>query len=263
MATEAHYQVSSSPAEMSRLAAERLVGQVESAVAARGVARVAISGGSTPKPMFELLANPAEPYLTRMPWSRVELFWVDERCVAPDNDESNYRMTREAMLDKIPLHPAQVFRMEGELDPEDAATRYEAVIRRQFGLEGAQAPVFDVVSLGMGPDGHTASLFPHTAALQERSRLVVANHVPQKDTWRITLTLPVILAGRDVSFLIQGGDKAHVLHEVLLGARDPETYPSQLIRPETGKLVLILDRQAAADLPAPGPNGWGKMEMAE
>jgi 6-phosphogluconolactonase len=261
MATEVLYHVSTSAEQMSRLAADRLLGQVESAVAARGVARIAISGGNTPKPLFELLADPAAPYLARIPWPHVELYWVDERCVPPDNKDSNYGMTREAMLKKVPLPAEQVFRMEGELDPLEAAARYEAVLRRQFKLQGGQTPVFDVVSLGMGDDGHTASLFPHTAAVHETTRLVVANHVPQKDTWRLTLTWPVIMAARDVSFLIEGNDKSHVLNEVLLGKYDPDVHPSQMIRPANGKVFFLLDEDAAAELPPPGADGWGKLEI--
>src|SRR6202021_771105 len=187
---------------------------------------IAISGGSTPKVSFQLLADPKQPWRARMPWEKLELFWVDERCVAPDNADSNYRMTREAMLDHVPLKPEKVHRMEGELDPQAAASRYESELRNSFRLEGAESPRFDLISLGMGDDGHTASLFPHTDAIHEMSRLVVANQVPQKDTWRITLTWPVINHASSVFFLIAGDDKAAVLNEVLPGRRDPERLPS-------------------------------------
>jgi len=224
------------------------------------VARVAISGGSTPKAMFALLADRAKPYFARVPWARLHLFWVDERCVPPTDAESNYRMTNEVMLSKVPLAPEQIHRMEGELDPAVAATRYEALLRAEFRLEGAETPVFDLVLLGMGDDGHTASLFPHTAALHELNRLVVANHVPQKETWRVTLTWQVIDRGREVAFLIEGAQKTDVLHEVLLGAYDPETHPSQLIRPLSGKLTMLLDAVAAAKLPA-AKDGVGTLEL--
>jgi 6-phosphogluconolactonase len=171
--------------------------------------------------------------------------------------ESNYRMTKESMLDHVPLPASQVHRMEGELDPEIAASRYEATIRTEFRLEGAETPVFDFVLLGMGDDGHTASLFPHTEALHELGRIVVANHVPQKDTWRITLTWPVINRAREVAFQIAGADKAQVLHDVLLGAYDPEAKPSQLIRPASGSLTLLLDAAAAANLPRPAGSEVG------
>ena len=171
------YYVEPDAAALAAHAAQYFVEQAEHAVAARGRARIAISGGSTPKATFALLADPAQPWRARMPWSKLDLWWVDERCVPPDDPDSNYRMTREAMLDHVPLQPEQIHRMEGELEPEAAAARYESELRNGFRLEGAELPRFDVVQLGMGPDGHTASLFPHTRALHELGRLAVANHV--------------------------------------------------------------------------------------
>jgi 6-phosphogluconolactonase len=213
--------------------------------------------------MFALLADTSAPYFARVPWEKLELFWVDERCVPPTDPESNYGAANQLMLEKVPLKPAQIHRMEGELDPEVAASRYEAAIRTAFRLEGAETPVFDLVLLGMGDDGHTASLFPHTAALQEMSRLVVANHVPQKDTWRITLTQTVINRGREVAFLIEGAAKAQVLHDVMQGPYDPESKPSQLIRPTSGSLTLLLDAAAASKLPAaPGNPSTGTLELS-
>jgi len=150
--------------------------------------------------------------------------------------------------------------MEGELEPEVAAARYESELRNGFRLEGAETPRFDIVQLGMGPDGHTASLFPHTAALGEMSRLAVANHVQNKDAWRITLTRPVINRGASVFFLIGGADKAQVLKEVMMGPRDPERLPSQLIQPSGGILTLLLDKAAAALLPATDGQGYGFFE---
>lgn len=254
------YTVVDDSRALAELAAATFVAQVEKAVAARGVARVAISGGSTPKAAFELLADPARPWRARMPWSRIHLFWVDERCVPPDHADSNYRMTRAALLDRVPLDEAQIHRIEGELEPEVAAARYESELRNVFRLEGAETPVFDVIALGMGPDGHTASIFPATEAIYEIARLVTANHVPQKDAWRITLTWPVINQARSVFFLIAGADKASVLKEVLLGPRDPDRLPSQLIRPAGGILALLLDRGAAAELPTTDRDGRGRIE---
>ncbi len=241
-------------------AARLFVEVAEAAVAARGRARIAISGGSTPKVTFGMLADPALPWLKRMPWDKLELFWVDERCVPPDHADSNYRMTREAMLDHVPLKPEQVHRMEGELEPEAAAARYESALRNSFRLEGAETPRFDLVQLGMGPDGHTASLFPHTAALHEMGRLAVANHVQNKDAWRVTLTWPVINQAASVFFLIGGADKTHVLSEVMTGPRDVERLPSQLIRPASGILTLLLDKAAAAELPPADAQGYGAFE---
>jgi 6-phosphogluconolactonase len=230
------------------------------AVAGRGRARIAISGGSTPKASFELLADPDQPWRNRMPWDRLDIYWVDERAVPPDSAESNYRMTREALLDHVPLRPEQIHRMEGELDPEVAAARYESDLRNSFRLEGAQSPRFDLVALGMGTDGHTASLFPHTEAIHEISRLVTANHVPQMNTWRITLTWPVIDHASSVFFLIAGEDKAQILKEVLTGKHDPERLPSQLIWPVSGILTLFLDKAVAALLPATDGEGCGVLE---
>jgi 6-phosphogluconolactonase len=195
-----------------------------------------------------------------MPWDRLDLYWVDERAVPPDHAESNYRMTREALLDHVPLRPEQIHRMEGELEPEVAAARYESELRNSFRLEGAQSPRFDLVALGMGADGHTASLFPYTQALHEIGRLVTANQVPQKDAWRITLTWPVIDHASSVFFLIAGADKAKILNEVLTGPRDPERLPSQLIWPASGILTLFLDKAAAALLPATDGEGCGVLE---
>jgi 6-phosphogluconolactonase len=235
---------------LAALAAQHFVEMTEAAVAARGRARIAISGGSTPKAAFKLLADPAQPWLKRMPWQKLEIFWVDERCVPPDHPDSNYRMTRDAMLDHVPLPPEQVHRMEGELEPDVAAARYESLLRNSFRLEGAEAPRFDLIALGMGPDGHTASLFPHSAALSEIGRLAVANHVENKDAWRVTLTWPVINQGASVFFLIGGADKAGILNQVFTGPRDSDRLPSQLIRPASGILTLILDKASAALLPA-------------
>ena len=232
--------------EVARATADLFADTVTAAVSIRGVARVAISGGSTPKRVFELLAA---GYAARLPWDKLQLFWVDERCVPPDHPESNYGMTRAALLSRVPIPAASIHRMEGELDPEEAASRYESEIRNTFKLEGAETPTFDLVLLGLGPDGHTASLFPHTEALDELARIAIANHVPQKDTWRITLTWPVITQGRAVAFLMEGEEKAAIIKRVFTGEYDPETYPAQLIRPASGKLLLLLDAAAAAQLP--------------
>lgn len=252
------YRVFPTPPEVAQSAAELFTSSVVAAANARGIARVAISGGTTPKAMFALLASDA--FAKRVPWDKLDLYWVDERCVGPEDADSNYRMTKEALLSKVPLAEDRIHRMEGELEPEEAAARYEAAIRNGFRLEGAETPTFDLVLLGMGDDGHTASLFPHTEALNDMTHIVVANHVPQKDTWRITLTWPVINQGREVAFLIEGAGKAQVLHDVFEGPYQPETYPSQIIRPASGKLTLLLDSAAAAKLPEP-TNGTGTLEL--
>ena len=254
------YYVEPDAAALARRTAQYFVEMVGEAVAGNGRARIAISGGSTPKAAFSLLADPGQPWRSRMPWDKLELYWVDERCVPPDHPDSNYRMTREALLNHVPLRPEQIHRMEGELEPEMAAARYESMLRDSFRLEGAETPRFDLINLGMGPDGHTASLFPHTAALHEMTRLVTANFVPQMNTWRITLTWPVINQARSAFFLIGGTDKASVVHEVFMGPHDPERLPSQLIWPSSGILTLILDKAAAALLPATDGEGCGVLE---
>jgi 6-phosphogluconolactonase len=255
-----NYYVEPDAAAVARRAAQYFVEMAGEAVEACGRVRIAISGGTTPKAALELLADPALPWRWRMPWEKLDLYWVDERSVPPDDAESNYRMTREAMLDRVPLHRGQIHRIEGELEPGEAALRYESELRSSFRLEDAGCPCFDLVALGLGGDGHTASLFPHTEAIREMNRLVVANHVPQKDAWRITLTWPVINQARSVFFLAVGEDKAAILKEVLTGPRDPERLPSQLIWPSSGILTLILDKAAASLLPATNGDGCGVLE---
>jgi 6-phosphogluconolactonase len=254
------YYVEPDAAALARRAAQYFVEMASEAAEAHRRARIAISGGATPKAAFELLADPNQPWRNHMPWEKLDLYWVDERCVPPGHADSNYRMTREALLDHVPLRPEQIHRIEGELDPEAAAARYESELRNSFRLEGAESPRFDLVALGLGSDGHTASLFPHSEAIHEMSRLVVANHVSQKDAWRITLTWPVINHARSVFFLVAGAEKASILKEVLLGPRDPERLPSQLIWPYSGILTFILDKAAAALLPATDADGCGVLE---
>jgi 6-phosphogluconolactonase len=236
-------------AALAYASARNFADKVEQAVQNRGVARVAISGGSTPQAAFKLLADPGQPFTNSIPWDKLQLYWVDERCVPPDHPESNYGVCKQLLLDHVGLPSANVHRMEGELDPEEAASRYESVLRNSMKLEGAESPAFDLLLLGMGDDGHTASLFPHTQGLDELGRLCIANHVPQKDTWRITLTWPVINQASEVVFEIGGAAKSARVAEVFTGPRDPERLPSQLIRPSNGRLLVQLDESAATGLP--------------
>jgi 6-phosphogluconolactonase len=254
------YSVEPDGAALASRAAQYFAEKCSEAADARSRVRIAISGGSTPKTTFGLLGDPAQPWRKQMPWEKLDLWWVDERCVPPDDADSNYRMTREALLDKVPLKPEQIHRMEGELNPVEASEKYEMELRNKFELKNSDRPRFDVVQLGMGPDGHTASLFPHTAALHETSRLVTPNHVAQKDAWRITLTWPVINNATEVFFLIGGEDKAQILKEVLTGPHDTERLPSQLIAPAGGILTLLLDKAAAALLPEKGEGSFGTIE---
>lgn len=252
------YHVEPDAAALTQRTARHFVEGAEAAVARKGWARIAISGGGAPKPVFEALADPAQPWRARMPWDKMEIFWVDERCVPPSDAASNYNMARKAMLDRVPTPVAQIHRMEGELAPQTAAARYESTLRNSFRLEGAETPRFDMIQLGLGPDGHTASLFPHTPALHELGRLTVANLTKAEQAWRLTLTSPVINNGADVFFLITGGDKAQVLKDVFLGPRNPEHLPSQMIRPASGILTLLLDKASAALLPPVGEDGRGE-----
>ena len=245
--------------EVTRGAAELFAASVTAAIHARGEARVAISGGTTPQAVFALLAR---EYRDKIAWENLQVFWVDERCVPPTDKDSNFGRAKAAMLDRVPLPAANIHRMEGELDPEEAASRYEAEIRNTLRLEGAETPVFDLIVLGLGPDGHTASLFPHTEGLEEMARICMANRVPQMDVWRLTLTWPVITQGREVVFLIEGQAKAGVLKTVFTGGYDPEKYPAQLIRPANGRLTLLLDQDAAAQLPEANRHGESTLELS-
>lgn len=234
------------PQELFSAAAEEVVRAAEEAVAARGRFTIALSGGSTPKGLFNLLATNARSVL---PWDRMFFFWGDERHVPPTDPDSNYRMAEEAMLSKIPVPAGNVFRVPAENpDAAAAAEAYEQTLRKFFQLEPGQIPRFDQILLGMGPDGHTASLFPGTAALQEKSRLVVANWVDKLKTSRLTFTLPVLNAARCVAFLVSGTDKADALNAVLEGDAPGEQYPSKLVRPTDGKLIWLVDRAAASGL---------------
>lgn len=234
---------------LSKAAADEFVRWAGEAVAARGRFTVALSGGSTPKWLYQLLTT--EPFRSQIDWGRIEFFWGDERCVPPDDKDSNYRMAREAMLAHLPIPAEHIHRMEAERADRDKAARdYEAVLARVFdvGID-AEPPAIDLILLGMGPDGHTASLFPHTKALDETRRWVVPNHVPQLNTDRLTLTRPILNRGREVLFLVAGADKAERLAEVLAGPADPKRLPSQSIQPE-GQLVWFVDSAAAARLPS-------------
>jgi 6-phosphogluconolactonase len=208
---------------------------------------IALSGGATPRAFHSVLVAP--PYREQVDWGSMQFFWGDERFVPPDDPESNYRMARETLLLKAPITADQVHRVPTERgDPAMVAELYEADIRREMNVLPGQLPRFDLILLGMGPDGHCASLFPHTAALHVRDRLVTANYVPKLDANRITMTAPVINNAAAVFFLVAGADKADALAAVLEGPHDPETYPSQLIAPEQGALHWLVDRAAAAKL---------------
>jgi 6-phosphogluconolactonase len=238
-------RILTTPQELFEVAAEEVVRAATEAVAQRGRFTIALSGGSTPKNLFNLLATNAR---TVFPWDRTYFFWSDERHVPPTDPESNYRMAEEIMLSKIPVNAGNVFRIAAE-NPDAAAVAeaYEQTLRKFFQLQPGQVPVFDLILLGMGPDGHTASLFPNTAGLQEKTRLVIANWVDKLKANRLTMTLPVLNSAREVAFLASGTDKAQVLRTVLEEDAPPEQYPAKLVRP-TGRLIWFVDRAAASQL---------------
>lgn len=217
--------------------------QAESAIGQRNRFSVALSGGSTPKAAYELLANP--PYCDRVDWPHVHVFWGDERCVPPDDTRSNYRMAREALLDHVPIPGDNIHRVLGESSPADAARAYASELSEFFGNDSAG---FDLVLLGLGTDGHTASLFPRTGVVHERERRAAEVYEEHSELWRVTLTLPVLAAARCIAFVVSGADKAVVLAEVLLGAEDPSRLPAQLIR-KCAAARWLVDLDAAARLP--------------
>jgi 6-phosphogluconolactonase len=237
------------PQDLFQAAAEEVIRVASEAVAKRGRFTIALSGGSTPKNLYRLIAANAGASL---PWPQMFFFWGDERHVPPTDEESNYRMAEETLLSKVPIPPGNVFRIPAENpDADAAAAAYEQTLQTFFEVAAGKFPRFDLILLGMGPDGHTASLFPETAALREKSRLVVANWVEKLNTSRITLTLPVLNAARQVAFLVSGADKAAVLREVLEGKGPGEKYPSKLVQPSDGKLIWFVDRAAASELSTP------------
>ena len=230
--------------EAVNLAAARLLAEeARRAVAARGSFTLLLSGGETPRRSYQLLGQ--EPLRSQVPWQALQLFWGDERYVPHDHPLSNFGMVRAALLDRLPLNATQVHPIPYEASAHESALKYEQQLHGYF---GAGLPRFDLVLLGLGGDGHTASLFPASAALREASRWVCELYVAEQDLYRITVTAPVLNQAALVVFLVAGGDKAAILHEVLAGARDPQRLPAQLIDPGKGRLVWLVDRDAASQL---------------
>ncbi len=246
----ARVEVFDDPAALLDGAADAVAAIARASVAARGRVTLALSGGSTPRGLYDRLAG---GWRQRLDWTRVHVFWGDERCVPPTHADSNYRMAREALLDHVPIPTAQIHRVAGEADPEAAALDYAATLAAT--LDGASRDhpgAFDLVLLGLGADGHTASLFPHRAAGRETRRLVVADHVDAARGWRLTLTPPILNAARHTMVLVAGADKAEALAAVLEGPPNVDLLPAQRL---TGSGVCwLVDRAAAARLAA-SPRG--------
>jgi 6-phosphogluconolactonase len=222
-------------------AAELILERAQAALSARGALTIALSGGSTPRALYARIA--AFP----LPWSRVELCFGDERAVPPDHQDSNARMVQESLVLPAAIPEEHVHRMRGELPPEQAARDYEQTLRRLF-AEDSAFPRFDIVLLGLGADGHTASLFPHSPVLAEQHAWVAPSVGPTPPSARLTLTYPVLNAARLVLFLVAGKDKSRALREVLEGNQSRDQIPARGIRPSTGELVFFVDRAAAREL---------------
>lgn len=228
------------PATFTVTAAALITAAAHKAIAARGRFRIALAGGSTPRPIYAALA--VAPGIN---WPHWEIFWSDERTVPPDSPESNYAMAAETLLKPLAdraIAPGRVERLHGEVDPIEAARRCDHILRT---LADGETPRFDLILLGMGADGHTASLFPHTNALEESGRLVVANEVPQLDAVRLTFTYPLLNAARQILFLVRGADKAAALHAVLDGPGDIAQWPSRGVQPTNGTVTWLVDDAAA------------------
>jgi len=242
--TDVH--ISANSEELARFAAEQFVRLAIEAQRERGLFTVALAGGSTPKTLYVLLASEQESYRAQLDFGMIHFFWGDERHVPPDHPDSNYRMASEAMLSKVPVPLENVHRIKSEMaDAEEAARDYEQVLEKFFKLENGQLPRFDLVVLGMGSDGHTASIFPDSDVINEKRRLVVAPWVEKLRSYRITLTPPVLNKAASTIVLVSGAKKAEILHKVLEGEYRPEFFPAQLISPSEGGLLWLADREAA------------------
>lgn len=241
-AGKAHVEVWPSVRELINRAAELFAETARQAVAEHDSFAVALSGGSTPRALYELLAG--EIYAPQIPWEEMLIFWGDERCVPPNREESNYHMAHESMLGRVPVPAEQIHRMRGEDEPGQAARDYERLLSEKLG----NPPRFDLILLGMGEDGHTASLFPDSPALGDTEHLVAAPFVEKLKAHRLTMTLATINAARNVTFLVAGEAKAATLRAVLEGGGDASRYPSQLVEPAGGELIWLVDEAAASRL---------------
>ncbi len=230
---------------ISHAAAQYIVRIARESIVTRGRFTIALSGGTTPRKLYGLLGS--EPYSSQIDWTLVEIFWGDERCVPPESQDSNYRMAHETLLSHIPVPAIQVHRMPADQPDRDAASlEYTLEMQRIFGTNGI--PNFDLIQLGMGPEGHTASLFPHQASLHELERLVMPVSVPKPPPDRLTFTPPLLNSARNVLFLVTGADKADALQAVLEDEYNPDEYPAQIVRPANGEVTWMVDMAAASKI---------------
>ena len=230
--------------QLTYAAADYIANVAQESIASHGHFTLALSGGSTPKKLYGLLAT--EPYRSQIDWEKVQIFWSDERCVPPDDTESNYHLAQEVMLSKLPLSPNQIHRMPAdEADRNAASEKYSQEMQNVF---GEVLPHFDLIQLGMGPEGHTASLFPHQPSLHEKQRQVIPVIVPKPPPPRLTFTPPILNAARHILFLVTGTEKADAVQAVLQGDYQPDEYPAQIVQPPQGEVTWMLDNPAAAKL---------------
>jgi len=233
-----HIKFHSNPGSLAESVVRQFIKLGEDAILKKGIFSTALAGGSTPKAAYELLSS--REFATQLDWSKVQIFWGDERCVPPDHPDSNYLMTYEALIKKIQIPAENVHRMRGEFEPTEGAKKYDKELRTHL----AEIPQLDLVLLGMGDDGHTASLFPGTQPIYENTKLAAANYVQKLSSWRITLTPVMINQARNISFIVAGANKAQTLRQVLEGKYNPTVYPSQIIQPITGNLNWLIDDAA-------------------
>lgn len=251
METAAKYkprvEIASDPEDLARRAVRLFVSAAREAIHARGTFRTAISGGHTPKRFFQLLAT--VPEAKSLPWDKVQLFWVDERYVPPDSEDSNYRLAAETFLGKVAIPAQNVHRIPTEYDDvNDAAHAYEQTIREVFGLREGECPQFDLIVLGMGSDGHTGSLFPNSYATFDVDDLACVVYVLDETLNRVTLTHPVLSAAKRLAVLVSGPEKAHTLKEVLTSEPDEVKYPIHVLWPALDKIIWLADRDAAREI---------------
>jgi 6-phosphogluconolactonase len=232
--------IASSPQVWIEKSVELILQAADDAILQRGHFSLVLSGGSTPQPLYRALAQPQ--HANKLDWSRTHIFWGDERTAPPNHPDSNYGMAKQALLDHVPLPPENINRIQGELPPQDAAEKYEKLITSYF---SNQEKRFDLVLLGLGTDGHTASLFPETEALKETLLWVAPNYVPSQQAWRSTLTYPALTSARKIIFLLTGGGKADIVKQIIENAQVSTKFPAAQVAAQHPNLTWVLDEEAA------------------